>query len=90
MKVQAHRKRRSASIQYTVRGVPPEVDRALRHKAEQRNKSLNEVVLEELSEAALGQKRRADFSDVTGGWTPDAAFDQILASQRRIDWDKWK
>jgi hypothetical protein len=34
--------------------------------------------------------RRADFSDLVGQWTADPAFDEIIAAQRQIDWDKWK
>jgi hypothetical protein len=66
------------------------VDRLLRQKAARRGQSLNQLVLEELSEATMGSHQRADFSDVVGQWTPDPAFDEILASQRQIDWDKWK
>jgi hypothetical protein len=33
---------------------------------------------------------RADFSDVAGRWDRDPAFDEIVAEQRQIDWDKWK
>jgi hypothetical protein len=77
-------------IQYTVRGVPPEVDRVLRKKAAQLKLSLNQVVVDELTRATIGRARRADFSDLVGQWTPDPAFDEIIASQRQIDWDKWK
>lgn len=80
----------AGSIQYTIRGIPHEVDRVLRHLAKQRKQSLNQVILEELTMATVGRKQRADFSDLVGQWTPDPAFDEILASQRRIDWDKWK
>jgi len=45
--------------------------------------------MDELTTASIGQKRRADFSDLTGRWTPDSAFDEILAAQRQIDWDQW-
>lgn len=76
-------------IQYTVRGVPREVDRALRRKAAQRKMSLNRMIVEELSEAAMGVRKRADFSDLVGKWTPDPAFDEILAAGRQIDPDKW-
>jgi hypothetical protein len=82
--------KQAATVQYTIRGVPREVDRALRRKAAQRKRSLNQVVLEELAVATVGRRRRADFSDLVGRWTSDPAFDEILASQRRIDWDKWK
>jgi hypothetical protein len=83
-------KPQAASVQYTIRGVPPEVDRVLRQKAARRKQSLNRVILEELTEAAIGGRRRADFSDLAGQWTPDPAFDEILAAQRQIDRDKWK
>jgi plasmid stability protein len=83
-------KQQAESIQYTIRGVPREVDRALRQKAARRKQSLNQLILEELTEATAGRKRHADFSDVTGRWVPDSAFDEILAGQRQIDWDKWR
>jgi plasmid stability protein len=76
--------------QYTIRGIPEEVDRALRQKAERQKRSLNQLIVEELTQATLGAKRKTDLSDVTGAWVPDPAFDEILASQRQIDWDKWK
>jgi hypothetical protein len=77
-------------IQYTIRGVPPEVDRKLRQKAARRKQSLNQVVLDELAKATSGQTKKASFSDLVGTWTPDPEFDEIIASQRRIDWEKWK
>ena len=78
------------SIQYTIRGVPREVDRVLRRKAARRKQSLNQVILDELTTATVGRKQRADFTDLLGRWTPDPAFDQILAAQRQIDAEKWK
>ena len=83
-------KRQARERQYTIRGIPPEVDRALRRKAAQRKQSLNQVIVDELTAATTGERKRADFSDVLGKWTPDPAFDEILASQRQIDPDKWK
>jgi hypothetical protein len=77
-------------VQYTVRGVPREVDQALRAKAAQLKISLNQVVVNELTRATVGQVRKADFSGLVGQWTPDPEFDDIIASQRQIDWDKWK
>jgi hypothetical protein len=77
-------------VQYTIRGVPSEVDRVLRKKAAQLKISLNQVVIEELTRATIGRTRKADFSDLVGKWTPDPAFDEIIAAQRQIDWDKWK
>jgi len=83
-------KKQASLVQYTVRGVPREVDIVLRRKAAKRKVSLNQMIVEELSEAAIGSRNRADFSDLVGKWTPDAAFDEILAAGRQIDRDKWK
>jgi len=83
-------RKQARSIQYTIRGVPREVDSLLRRKATQRKQSLNQLIVEELCAATVGTRRRADFSDLLGRWTPDPAFDEILAAQRQIDEDKWK
>ena len=84
MRQQAH------SVQYTIRGIPREVDRVLRQRAARRKQSLNQVIVEELTAAAVGGQRKADFSDVTGKWVPDPGFDEIIAVQRQIDWNKWR
>ena len=77
-------------VQYTIRGIPPEVDRALRKKAAQLKISLNQLVVDELTRATVGGTRKADFSGLVGQWTADPGFDEVIASQRQIDWDKWK
>lgn len=82
--------KKQADVQYTIRGVPPEVDRALRQRAARRKQSLNQLILEELTTATIGDRPKADFSDLVGRWTPDPAFDEILATQRQIDREKWK
>jgi hypothetical protein len=82
--------KQQAPIQYTLRGVPREVDRMLRQKAERRKQSLNQVIIDELVEATIGRRHRADFTDLAGRWVADPAFDEILAAQRQIDWDRWK
>lgn len=81
--------KQASVIQYTIRGIPREVDRALRRKAKQRKQSLNQVILDELTQATLGRIAKADFSDLVGQWTSDPDFDEILAAQRQIDSDKW-
>jgi hypothetical protein len=47
------------------------------------------LIVDELTMATGGHRRRADFSDLVGRWTADPAFDEILAAQRRIDPGKW-
>jgi hypothetical protein len=83
-------KMQAKPVQYTVRGVPDEVDRELRKKAAQRKQSVNQVIIDELTRATIGRVQKADFSDLVGRWTPDPGFDEIVASQRQIDWDMWK
>lgn len=48
------------------------------------------MVLNELTRAVIGRPVKADFSDLVGKWTPDPAFDEILAAQRQIDPEKWR
>jgi plasmid stability protein len=78
------------SVHYTIRGIPAEVDHALRVTAIQRKQSLNRVVLDELTRALIGKPVKADFTDLAGQWAPDPAFDEVIASQRQIDPGKWK
>jgi plasmid stability protein len=83
-------KRAQSSVHYTIRGIPAEVDHALRVKAAQQKQSLNRVVIDELTRALVGKPIKADFSDLVGKWAPDPEFDEVIASQRQIDADKWK
>ena len=83
-------KAQAKDIQYTIRGIPPEVDQALRRRAALRRMSLNQVIVEELTAGTTGVRKRADFHDLAGHWTPDPGFDEIIAAQRQIDPDKWK
>ncbi|HUX66727.1 MAG TPA: hypothetical protein VMV31_04490 [Terriglobales bacterium] len=75
--------------QYTVRDVPREVDRVLRQRAQQRRVSLNQLIVDELTAATLGQRRRGDFSDLVGRWREDPELDAALQAQRRIDEGLW-
>ena len=78
-------------IQYTIRGIPPEVDAALRRRARQRRISLNQLLVEELSAAGgTGPQRHRRLSDLPGRWHNDPVFDRIVAEQRVIDEDLWK
>ena len=68
--------------QYTIRGIPPEIDRALRNKASQLKRSLNQAIIDELTRTTIGRTRRCDFSDLVGQWTPDPAFGSESAELR--------
>jgi len=84
MKAKAH--------QYTIRNVPPRLDRALRTKAVERGVSLNTLVVQALeTEAGLGASPRIhhDLDDLFGTWVHDKAVDRALAEQRRVDPKDW-
>jgi hypothetical protein len=83
----------NVGMQYTLRQVPREVDSALRRKAKQEGKSLNEVALEALSRGAgIDQKplENHDLDFAIGTWVEDPEFDKIIEEQRQIDPDMWK
>lgn len=82
----------NAPVQYTIRGVPRDVDQALRRKAHQRKISLNQLLVAELTDVALGSQPRQyrSLNDVAGKWQDDPEFDRILAEQRKIDRALWR
>lgn len=80
-------------MQYTLRKVPQTVDAALRRRAREQGKSLNEVTIEALARGAgLGESRvrQRDLGDIVGTWRNDRAFDRALAAQDAIDEELWK
>jgi hypothetical protein len=85
---------KSASVrQYTIRSVPQHVDRALRRRAKETGKSLNQVALEALIEGS-GQRTRVydDLDFLVGSLTRSEAeaLGREIAEQRRIDDKLWR
>ena len=78
-----------ATLQYTVRGIPPEVDAVLRRKARQKRISLNKLLVQEIS-AVAGPIRYRKRSDLGGNWLEDPEFEKVLSEQRVIDRELWK
>jgi hypothetical protein len=82
-----------AGMQYTVRDVPPHLDRALRARARDENKSLNQLLLEAL-QRALGEAgdlpRQRDLTDIAGTWRESPEIDQALQAQRQVDLALWR
>lgn len=79
--------------QYTIRNVPPRVNRALRAKAAARGVSLNTLLVQVLeAEAGVGATPRVydDLDDLFGTWVHDKAVDRALAEQRRVDPRDWE
>lgn len=80
-------------MQYTLRGIPPALDEAIRERAKAEGKSLNEVAVAALltgAGLAAADIVRRDLSDVTFTWRKEAAVDEALAAQDRVDKALWK
>ncbi|MEK7403728.1 MAG: hypothetical protein AAB225_01340 [Acidobacteriota bacterium] len=79
-------------VQYTIRGIPRDVDQALRKKAHQRSTSLNRLLVEELTNAVGASLKRnfRSLKPLAGRWKEDPEFDRVLAEQRQIDWSLWR
>jgi hypothetical protein len=80
-------------MQYTIRGIPAAVDRALRERARAAGKSLNEAAVDALTESAgmagVRPKRR-DLGDIVGTWKADRGVEAALADQHRVDEELWR
>ena len=80
-------------MQYTVRGIPPAIDTALRERARATGKSLNEVAIDALAEGSGltgAPVKRRDLRDITDTWKPDRAFEAAIAAQDQVDEDLWR
>jgi hypothetical protein len=85
--------KKDARIQYTIRHIPPALDRALRQKVKREKESLNACVIDALTKG-LGMAdqpvRYHDLDELAGTWREDALFDAAIAAQNQIDHDLWK
>jgi hypothetical protein len=82
-------------MQYTIRNIPKKLDNALRKRAKEQRKSLNQVAVEALA-TGLGLAngdapiKYRDLSDWVGRWVEDPAFEEAREFHERIDPDLWK
>ena len=79
-------------MQYTLRDIPPRLDDALRQRAKDEGKSLNQVTIEALLRAfgLVGSPvLQRDVSAIAGSWQEDPDFDAALEDQHRIDEELW-
>jgi hypothetical protein len=90
-----------STIQYTIRGVPPEIDTKLRRLASLRNQSLNQIVLDKLASSVSGLSKKSlhltkpkintDFDDLFGKITPlEPEVEAALSSQRVVNPKDWR
>src|SRR5207249_7571787 len=90
----ARRAAGDSKLQYTVRNMPEHVDRALRRKASEERKSLNEVLREALiREAGVVEpstRLYTDLDSLAGTWVDDPGFDETIRAQDRVDESLWR
>jgi hypothetical protein len=73
--------------------VPAAIDRALRRRAKEEDRSLNTLALEALArglEIDAKPLEHSDLDPLIGSWREDPAFERALASFEQIDEDAWK
>ena len=79
--------------QYTIRAVPDQVDRELRRRAADEQKSLNSVILEALAKSVGMQSEPAEYRDLDfliGTWEEDPAFEAAIADFEHVDERMWQ
>jgi plasmid stability protein len=80
-------------VQYSVREVPERVDRALRRRAREEGKSLNQLLREVLAKEAGGDLLEVlhhDLDALAGTWDDDPEFDRTIAEQDRVEERMWR
>jgi radical SAM superfamily enzyme with C-terminal helix-hairpin-helix motif len=80
-------------MQYTLRGIPEALDKAIRRRAQTEGKSLNDVTVEALADG-LGFGKESvvyrDLSDIVGTWKREPSVEAALAAQDVVDKALWK
>jgi hypothetical protein len=80
-------------MQYTLRGIPPALDKAIRERARAEGKSINEIAVAALADGVgLGAEDivRRDLSDIVGTWVEEAAVEAALSAQDQVDEGLWR
>lgn len=80
-------------IQYTIRNIPPSVDKVIRKRANQSGKSFNQTVVDLLSLQTFGTTKPAsddNFDWLCGAMRLDDEFDEAIKQQSRVDEALWK
>jgi len=79
-------------MQYTIRNIWPELDRALKARAKKSGKSVNQVALEALVQSVGQPLKRRSLRAMPGAWSKKEAaqFDRFLSEHRQIDDELWR
>jgi hypothetical protein len=84
---------RNHPIQYTIRNIPPEVDRVIRKRASQSGKSFNQTVVDLLSLQTFGTTdppANKGLESFFGLNTLDDTFDEAIRDQSKVDKKLWQ
>ena len=77
-----------------MRSVPAHVDKALRRRAQNERKSLNEVLRDALIREAEGtdapERVYTDLDALAGSWVDVPGFDDAIEAQHRIEEALWR
>ena len=79
-------------MQYTIRNIPPLLDKALKARAKRLGKSVNQIALEALASLVGQPVRKRSLREMPGAWSKGEAekFDRFLEEHRAIDEELWK
>lgn len=82
-------------IQYTIRNIPPAVDKVIRNRAKRKGKSFNSTVIDALTLQTLGgihidEAHQEIFNRLQGANTLDKEFDRAIKDQSNIDNSLWR
>lgn len=79
-------------MQYTIRNIDPELDRALKARARKLGKSVNQVALEVLAQSVGQPVKYRSLHGMPGAWSKKeaAGLDRLLSRDRVIDEELWK
>ncbi len=80
------------SIQYTIRNIPPDVDRVIRKRASQSGKTFNQTVVDLLTVQILGTSQpqsSQNFDWLFGQNTLDDSLDTAVCEQSQTNKSIW-
>lgn len=81
------------TIQYTIRNIPPTLDRVIRKRARQSGKSFNQTVVDLLALQTFGTTKPQpddDFDWLFGQNTLDDSFDKTIGELSQVDEKLWR
>lgn len=80
-------------IQYTIRNIPPVLDRVIRKRSKQSGKSFNQTVVDLLALQTLGTIKPSvddNFDWLFGVNTLDKSFDEAIKDLSQVDEKLWQ